>query len=281
MKQCRIIVLLALASLYASTASAQYISSGGGGGGVVTPQGTFNEQSLTTFRRDISVYLGPFANPKFGTLGDAGLAITRPGNGSTFAGLEAGMAYGLAKGLEAGFFLPTLELAPEADIGGGLPLFITWAASVQDVDFGLRNTVTIPIDGGVTQWNPGLHGLVRFDSGRFDFGAFFPMVFNEPVAVGLDIPIRLAMGFEDVVFITVQTGLRKGDIINGENDLFMPLGFGLLYSAEVGDHRLDIGGRFEWPGFLWATAPEGSPDIVFENNYTIWFGLNAHFDVGS
>ena len=283
---------LTLATILAAPAlaTAQYIGSSKSGIGF-EPQGSFNEQPIATNERDFSVYFGPLANPKFGTGEEAGFhAVRLPfasfGDGSATSELvwfmQAGAAYGVVRGIEVGAFTPPLVLSPRTGTGD-LPVFITLASSIDDVDVALRNTVTFPVrSDSFWRWNPGVHALVRFDSGRFEVGSFFPMVFvADEVAATLDVPLRAAFRVVDEVFLGLETGVNKLDIARGENDVFLPLGFFAAYSLEAGNHRIDFTGRFHWQSFVWLNAPEGWPDRVLQDTYTISLGANFLFDTST
>lgn len=286
--------LVALSTLIPLSASAQYINSGPSTSRVVrySPQGSFNEQPLVTNKQDLSVFVGPLAAPKFGTNEEAGIhAIRLPfeafgdedGDGGQLAWFfQLGAAYGITKGFEAGFFIPPLLLAPESG-SGDLPIFVTWASSIDNFDVGLRNTLTIPLrDTSLFRWNPGVHALVRLASGRFEVGAFFPMIFPDEggeVFASLDVPVRAFFGLNEQTFVGVETGLKKLDIANGENDLFLPLGASAVYSIEAGEHRVDLTAKFLWQSFVWINAPEDWPDRVLQDTFTISFGANMLFDV--
>ena len=289
------VAVFALGVLAPWVASAQYINSSPASQGVqYRPQGAFNEQPLATNRQDFSVYVGPLANPKFGTNEEVGIhAVRTPdiGFGSELAWFfQAGAAYGITRGFEAGIFTPPLLMGVMSRLSqlglpttgtGDLPLFVTWATSVEDIDIGIRNTLTIPLrESSFWRWNPGLHTLVRFDRGRLDLGAFFPMVFVEDqVVANLEIPVRAYFGFDNDIFLGLETGVRKIDLTNEDGTWFLPLGAALLYSLEAGEHRIDFAGRFAWQSFVWLNAPEGWPDRVLEDAYTISVGANMIFDV--
>lgn len=284
--------LFAITTLLASSASAQYINSGPSSSRAVryVAQGPFNEQPLTVNPQDISVFVGPLANPKFGTNEEAGIhAIHLPfgafddtEGGETVWFFQAGAAYGIARGFEAGLFTPPLLMSPKTG-SGDLPVFVTWASSVEDLDIGIRSTVTIPVrSDAFWRWNPGLHALVRFERGRLDLGAFFPLVFadDDQVLASLEVPIRMSFAVADGFFLGVETGLRKLDIAHGDHDLFLPVGASALYSIEAGEHRIDVGVRFNWQSLVWINAPEEWPDRVLQDTYSISFGANGHFDIG-
>lgn len=289
--RARILLLAVLQLLWAAPAAAQYINSGPSASRGVTyrGQGAFNEQPLTTNQGDVSVFVGPLANPKFGTNEEAGLhmihlpgvSVFGEGSDGEFATFfQAGAAYGITRGLEAGLFTPPLLLSPQTG-SGDLPLFISAASSVDSVDLGIRTTLTIPVrSDSFWRLNPGLHTLVRFEGGRFDLGAFFPMVFAEDAFLAsLEIPTRISVRIVDDLFAGVETGVRKDDIGEGQNDVYIPLGGYLVYSLEAGEHRVDITGRFNWQSFVWVGAPEDWPDRVLEDAYTISLGANMLFDV--
>lgn len=284
-----------LMGLMSSPATAQYINSsasGSSGGVLAEGQGEFGEQGLIPPRGDVSVLAGPLANAKFGTNEEAGAqAIRIPGaqlfgdreTGQTVWFLQTGLAFGAARGLELGVFTPAMMVSPDL-AHGDLPVFITWSSSGGSFDIGLRSTLTIPTDtDSFWRWNPGIHVLGRFDTGRLDLGAFFPLVFvdDETTIASLEIPLRISLDVSNGMFLGVESGVRKLNIGEGENDVFIPLGMHALYSLGAGDHRVDIGVRFNWQSFFWAGAPEDASDRVLQNAYTLTFGANGHFDIGA
>lgn len=278
----------------ATPASAQYINSSPGSANTVyaEPQGHFVVQGLTASRGDVTVVAGPLANTKFGTNEEAGFhAVHLPGvrvlgqqsESETFWFAQAGLAFGLANGLELAVFTPPWLLTPEAG-HGDLPVALTLATTGSGVDIGLRNTVSIPTDiDAPWRWNPGLHMLGRMQRARFDLGAFFPVIFvdDETTLVALELPLRVSFDVAQGVGLGIETGVRKLDVSNGENDVFIPLGAHALYSVAIGEQRLDVGARFAWQSFVWANAPEDTSDRVLQGAYTFTFGVNSHFDLAS
>lgn len=252
-------------------------------------KGNHTTRPLTTPKGDINLSLGPMASPKFGTFLEDGITTIKiPGGIENVWLLNASAAYGITRTLEAGIGLPPIQLSPDGD-AGDLPVFFTWMSSNDDMDFGARATLTVPLgseeDGSFWGVNPGLHSLLRFDGGRMDLGVFFPLTFasvgdESRTIAGINVPLRGTFQVSKMAFVGFDSGLRKADF-DADNDLFIPLGFHAGYTIKAGHFMIDLTGAFMWQGFFWAGAPEDTDDQVLEDFYSISFGANVHFDISN
>ena len=259
----RIVKILAITMLVMFVASDAFAERRAGLGG------KFAARHMTAAQGSLTVIAGPDSAQLLGgsdggisylSLGIdcpepvAGVEIDCPDDPMNF---NIGAAYGITPELEAGLLLP-LQLSPETDLTM-VPVFATYAKDMGNFDIGGRLTVNVPIAEGMDfSLAAGVPVLFRFNGKmRLDTGLFLPVTFADETVIGLNVPVRFGMNFTPKVFAGLETGVRKTSL-DGENDLFLPLGFFGGYTMLAGGRVIDIGLSMTWDGFMALDAPEGA-----------------------
>ena len=303
MRTLKILVVMTLVLLVGSDAFAQRRAGLGG---------KYSARYMTAAKGSIFIIAGPKSSQALGTGGDAGLQFTHIEPSLDLPdGIDApdidyptsmdfnfGAAYGITPNIEAGLFLPlhltTLGLPEGAednkDAISVIPLFVSYGKVVGgNTDIGARVTANIPIcDGCNFGLTPGIPVNMRTGNGRLEAGLFLPLNFPEEIEgvdgsgdmqIGLNIPVRYSMSFTPNLFAGLETGFKKGDLSNGENDLAIPLGLFGGYTVLAGGSVIDIVGEFTWDQFLQLDAPEGL-NALQASTWRFGIGANIQMSLG-
>ncbi len=289
MRTLRILIVMVLVLAVGSEAFAQ--RRGGLGG-------KYSARYMTAAKGSVYLMAGPQTSQGLADSLGGGLNFTNYeilDESLTSVDFNVGVAYGITPNIEAGLSLPlhltTLGLPEGAEDNSDalttLPVFLTYGKVIGgNMDVGVRVTTYIPIaDGAGFTINPGVPLNVRLGTGRLEAGVFVPITIPDaPEGVevdnqfGLTVPVRYGFNVNVNLFAGLQTGFLKGDLANGENDIFIPLGLFGGYTLLAGGSVIDLTAEFSWDRFLNVNAPEGG-DSVSAGNWRVGIGANVQIDL--
>lgn len=247
--------------------------------------GSTTSRRMTMPYNSLGLMVGPLQTPLFGQrYGDsspeAGLAFES--NHVTDEGTEdqlwlrGGMVFGLTPQLEAGALFLTFRAMPDFAYAN-FPVFITYSWTLGSVDVAARFSFLTPVETKAWSFNPGVPVVVRLDQARIDAGVFLPVLTDDGVSVGLNVPLRATFNLTPRWFVGVESGFYEAAFGQGPG-ASSSLGGSVGYTTFIGQRLVDFAARFYWDDFI-RYSPNNSENALNAGSYQLVAGATFHAKV--